>query len=237
MPLVISHPSAHFALYAKHCVSAPVGLVSWLRYLASYYLLPSFRLLLLFPFLLKICLVLQFFCLDYAGEPCVKISWIIHCGFFRQFLVPFVSFLESEAHKHRCKRRCLAAPCSHARERCRGGDICSLAPLLLVILVVVFSFVSKVISAQGIEPCPSIFVPTSAFAASDFCMLPLHYTLKLYLAAPPFPCSLAAFASPAGTPCAERGFAALFCFSFGVWCGWLQVAASGGVVFRAPLRR
>ena len=44
-----------------------------------------------------------------------------------------------EAGKLRCKRRCPSAPCSHARGRCQGRGICSLVPLLLVILVVVFS--------------------------------------------------------------------------------------------------
>ena len=53
------------------------------------------------------------------------------------------------AGKKHCKRRCLAVPCSHARERCRGGDIRSLVPLLLVSLEVVFSFVLKVMNAQA----------------------------------------------------------------------------------------
>ena len=53
------------------------------------------------------------------------------------------------AGKLRYKHRCLAVPCSHARGRCRGRDICSLVPLLLVSLGVVFSFVSKVMSAQA----------------------------------------------------------------------------------------
>lgn len=44
-----------------------------------------------------------------------------------------------EAGKLRYKHRCLAVPCSHARERCRGRGICSLVPLLLVSLGVVFS--------------------------------------------------------------------------------------------------
>ena len=43
------------------------------------------------------------------------------------------------ACKLRCKRRCLAAPCSRGRERCRGGDIYSRVLLLLVSLGVVFS--------------------------------------------------------------------------------------------------
>jgi hypothetical protein len=52
--------------------------------------------------------------------------------------------LMREAGKLRCKHRCLAAPCSRDHERCRGGDIRSQVSLLRVILVVVFSFVSKV---------------------------------------------------------------------------------------------
>lgn len=63
------------------------------------------------------------------------------------------------ACKLRCKRRCLAAPYSHARGRYRGGDIRSQVSLLLVILVVVFSFVPKMMSADGLDTITIIVAP------------------------------------------------------------------------------
>ena len=144
------------------------------------------------------------------------------------------------ACKLRCKRKCLAVPCSRARWRCLKRDSNKTFRLLRVSLGVVFSFVSKMMSAAGFY-LQSGRVPLLALPASDVskanCCVWFRHTLKLFLAAPPFPRSLAAFASPTGTPCAERGFAALVCFGFGVWCWWLQVAACGGVVTLSPSSR
>lgn len=64
-----------------------------------------------------------------------------------------------EAGKTSCKRRYLAAPCSHVRERCRGRDSNTTFRLLLVILVVVYSYVSKVMSAEGLITLTIIAAP------------------------------------------------------------------------------